>query len=208
MPIAVKGLGCSWEGCEGKGKFLSTSGAVFGTRLCSIHYYQQLKESEFWLSGGPCVRCHRPRTWKRTRFTGRESTSTCAVCTARISPARRKGLPIPSVEEDAKNRMGCASCGLPEWATDKVWFTGLGEGRRCRPCSTGRTREFGGESVPWTERVGNNGCRNPACLLPEEKVGKDGRGGGIDRRCMRCYKYRKRCHGLEWSPKLKRKPRA
>jgi len=137
VPDAVKKLCCSSDGCPKKAPLLGTHGDVFGTRVCQTHYRYIKQKSEHWLSGGPCVRWYRPRGWQSqvTLFTGRESTSTCRFCRERIGELVKKGLPVPSVDKDTRNYMGCALCSIPEWSPTnggtKRIFKEFGEERRC-----------------------------------------------------------------------------
>ena len=95
----------------------------------------------------------------------------------------RRGLPVPSVDEDARNHTGCGLCGIPEWSPNERGTKR--EERRCSECSK------------------SGGCRNPACLRPESELDHNARGKGEKRRCKRCYAYRGTNSGKEWEAKVK-----
>ncbi len=75
---------------------LERAGDLFGRRLCTTHYRAQQREDPVWLAGRPCVRCDRPRGYKKTNFTGRGARSVCHQCTKKYIAARRpRGKPLP-----------------------------------------------------------------------------------------------------------------
>ncbi|KAK4031851.1 hypothetical protein C8A01DRAFT_20994 [Parachaetomium inaequale] len=158
-----------------------------------MHYLERVRNTQAFLAGGPCVRCHKPRGFDKQAFKGQGESSLCLTCYNRLARLKARGTPEPTVEEDAKARAGCANCGLAEWsrARGTLCFHGFGEDRRCDGCFFYRAGNDGVER-PREER-GNNpaaqgmdGCQNPRCGVPETTPIKF-HGLGPYRRCRRCY---------------------
>jgi hypothetical protein len=204
---------CGKSGCSRKhDSFLMTPGDFLGDRLCSMHGRERIRQTQSFLAGGPCVRCSKPRGYMKVNFSGSGDSSTCYSCRNRISKLKRKGKPIPTVEEDAANYCGCANCGRAEWSGPPriLQFIGLGKDRRCDACFYYRAGNDGNERprdewyavlclkssaklLTWISRDNNpvpqgmDGCKNPHCGLPESApAGQPFHGVGIYRRCRNC----------------------
>jgi hypothetical protein len=119
---------------------LAVLGDLFGKRLCGARWlaaFKTMPKTPNYLAGGQCIRCHRPRdTNEAAPYYGYGPTSRCQSYAKAITLGERNGRPNDT-EEHARQRGGCAYCGVEEWwwtSSPSTQFEGFGEARRCKAC--------------------------------------------------------------------------
>jgi len=132
-----------------------------------------------------CCRCHEHRRRHTTEW-----------------PIKPDGTSVFILEDQVRDGCKNLACLLPEAEFPDSGY-GYGDERRCTKCYNHRHRhttewpmKADGTSVVVVVPV-YEGCKNPACGLPEEEIVR-GVGSGDQRRCIRCYTHRNLHKGSEW----------